>query len=476
MASALFVFGNSKTNILEKASIPMQKNDNPQMQKNDSAQYIRMTTEPVGPLILSLAVPSMVSTLITSIYNLADTFFVGQIDTSATAAVGVVFSVAMVLNALGFWVGTGGSTLVSNLLGAKKHKEADTIASTAFFMSFGFGLAVAAIGYGGGDALLRLLGATDTILPYARDYLRFILIGGPFSASSLALSQCLRAEGLSRQSMYGQVAGGVLNMVLDPLFIFVFRWGITGAAAATALSQIIGWGLLLQYYVRGATQVHISPKNIARKAAEYWQLFSTGLPSLCRHCSNMLANIVLNNVAGGWGDAAIAAMSLSSRLLYLSNAVSNGLNQGSQPVLGYAHGKGDNARVKQAFWYVARISLVSMCLFAVFGISFAEPLVRLFRDDNEVVRIGAKAFRFICLTLPFANFANSVNIMFQMVKHPYRSSLLILGRQLIVYIPALLILPRLWGLTGLQLAGPAADLIVFAVALPMVLSYFRSLS
>lgn len=445
------------------------------MQNTDNAQYIRMTTAPVGKLILSLAVPSMVTTLITSVYNLADTFFVGRIGTSATAAVGVVFSVAMVLNALGFWVGTGGSTLVSNLLGAKQNDEADTIASTAFFFSFGFGVLVAVAGFAGGDNLLRLLGATETILPYARDYLFFILLGGPFSASSLALSQCLRAEGLSRQSMTGQVAGGVLNMALDPLFIFGFGWGIRGAAAATALSQAVGWAILLQYYLRGGTQVHISPRRLARTAGEYSQLFTTGFPSLCRHCCNMLANVVLNTVAGGWGDAAIAAMSLAGRLLYLSNAVSNGLNQGSQPVLGYAHGKGDHARVQQAFWYVVRISVASMCVFAVFGLVFAEPLVRLFRDDDEVVRIGAAAFRYICLALPFANFANSCNIMFQMVKQPGKSSLLILGRQLAVYIPALLILPRLWDLTGLQLAGPVADLIVFAVALPMVLRYFKSL-
>ena len=209
--------------------------------RESQGQYERMTTAPVSELILSLAVPSMVTTLINSVYNLADTFFVGQVGTSATAAVGVVFSIPMILNALGFWVGTGGSNLVSRMLGAKQQKEADITMSTAFFLSFFFGLLVAVIGFVAGEPLMLLLGATETNLPYAMSYGRFIFVGAPFSASSLALSQCLRAEGKSRQSMNGQVAGGVLNMLLDPLFIFVFHWGISGAALATAISQIIAW-------------------------------------------------------------------------------------------------------------------------------------------------------------------------------------------------------------------------------------------
>ena len=228
-------------------------------EKKDSQElYQKMTEAPVSGLIMSLAVPSMVTTLISSVYNLADTFFVGQIGTSATAAVGVVFSISMILNALGFWVGTGGSNLVSRMLGAKQQQEADRTASTAFFLSFLFGLIVAVVGISAGAPLMRLLGATDTNLPYAVAYGRYIFIGAPFSASSLALSQCIRAEGKSRQSMIGQVTGGVLNMVLDPLFIFVFDWGISGAAIATALSQIIAWAILISYYVRKKTEVRIS--------------------------------------------------------------------------------------------------------------------------------------------------------------------------------------------------------------------------
>ena len=443
-------------------------------EKKDSQElYQKMTEAPVSGLIMSLAVPSMVTTLISSVYNLADTFFVGQIGTSATAAVGVVFSISMILNALGFWVGTGGSNLVSRMLGAKQQQEADRTASTAFFLSFLFGLIVAVVGIAAGAPLMRLLGATDTNLPYAVAYGRYIFIGAPFSASSLALSQCIRAEGKSRQSMIGQVTGGVLNMVLDPLFIFVFDWGISGAAIATALSQIIAWAILISYYVRKKTEVRISFRLMYRSFGEYKLLFQTGFPSLCRHGCNMFANIVLNWVAGGWGDAAIAAMSVSSRLLYLSNAVSLGLIEGCQPVIGYAHGMKNYKRVKDAFWFTAKTAMLSMCAFAVVGILFAPGLIGLFRDDADVIRIGATALRLICVALPFSAFMSCVSTLFQVVGRTLPSSLLVFCRQIVFYVPALIALPRLLGLLGLQSAGPVSDLLVFAVALPMVLRYFR---
>lgn len=440
--------------------------------KISEEQYIKMTTAPIGGLILSLGIPSMVTMLINSIYNLADTFFVGQIGTSATAAVGVIFSLNMFLMALGFWAGTGGSTLVSKLLGAQENDQADRIASTSVALSGLFGVVIALVGLLGGNPLLRLLGATETILPYARTYARFILLAGPFSASSLAMAQLLRAEGLSRESMVGQVAGGVLNMVLDPLFIFGFGWGIGGAAAATAISQVISWVLLYWNYFRKRTSIKLSISCISREIADYVQIFRIGFPSLCRHGCNMLANIVLNTVSGNWGDAAIAAMSICSRLLYLSNAVANGLNQGSQPVIGFAYGQKNFDRVKKTFWFAAKLAFLSMCAFAVVGLTLAPQLIGIFRDDPEVIRVGSTALRFICLALPFASFASAGNILFQMVEQPGKSSLLIFGRQLGVYIPALLILPRLLGLTGMQMSGPISDVIMGMITFVMVKHYF----
>lgn len=438
------------------------------------AEYDKMANAPVGGLILSLAVPTMVTTLIMSVYNMADTFFVGRIGTSATAAVGVVFSVVMVLNGLGFWFGTGASSLVSRMLGARENRHADAITSTAFFLALAVGLLVTAVGLTAGESLMRLLGATRTLMPYALAYGRFIFIAAPFCIGSLVLSKGLCAEGKSRESMVGQVTGGVLNMALDPLFIFVFHWGITGAAAATALSQAVAFAIQLSYYLRGKTQVHLSIRFVSRDVSDYRDILVMGFPSLCRHGCNMVANVVLNWTAGAWGDAAIAAMSIAGRLLYLANAVSGGMNQGSQPVIGFAHGMGNHKRVRQAFWFAVKVSVASMCVFAVIGIAFAPRLIGLFRDDELVIAYGATALRLICAALPFANFLNSATILFQVVGRPLPSSLLIFGRQLVLYIPALLVLPKLIGILGVQIAGPAADVIAFCVALPMVLRYFKT--
>lgn len=439
-------------------------------------QYAYMTETPVSRLIMAFAVPSMFTQLITSIYNLADTFFVGRIGTSASAAVGVVFSINMVLMALGFWVGSGGSTLVSNLLGAQETEKAQRINSTAFWLSFFFGLLVAAVTVLGGAPLLRLLGATETIVPYARDYAVYLMLGAPFSSSSLMLGQCLRAEGMSKESMYGNVIGGVLNMILDPLFIFGLNLGIRGAAIATAISQFVNWAILIRYYLLGRTRLTLDIRHVSRQVGEYVQLFTVGFPSLCRHTTNMLANVVLNSVAGSWGDAAIAAMSICNRILFLSNAVCMGLNNGAQPVIGYAYGAKKYRRVKDAFAFNIRISVISMVGFGAVMALFAPQLVGFFREDAEVIRYGTSALRLICLAMPFACLYNSTTVLFQIIKKPAISSGVMLTRQLVLYIPFLLILPGIWGVVGMQAAGPAADILVGLAAIPLVSRLMRSIT
>lgn len=436
-------------------------------------QYTRMTTAPVGGLIVSMAVPNIVTHIITSVYNLADTFFVGKIGTSATAAVGVVFSIPMILNALGFWVGTGGSVLMSQMLGAKRNREADSTFSTAFCLAFLFGGLVCVGGLAGGAPLMRFLGATDTILPYALDYAFWILLAAPFCTSSMALAQGLRSEGLAREYMLGQMAGGVLNMLLDPLFIFVLDWGVSGAACATAISQFVSWALMLRYYLLGKTQVRFSIRYLARTPAEYRTLFRMGLPSVCRHSCFALSNVVLNAAAGAWGDAAIAAMSVAGRLLQMADGVAMGLNQGAQPVIGYANGMNDQRRVRQAFGFMIKFSTLCMVVLGAAAIGFSPQLIGLFRDDPEVIRIGAGALRFICLSLPFLNCINCCSTLFQITGNPLPSSAIVLTQKLVFCVPFLLVLPRLWGLTGLQAARPLAELCTACVALPMALRYLK---
>ena len=409
--------------------------------EQQDAQHLRMTTAPVPGLILSLSVPSIITCIITSVYNMADTFFVAQLGTAAVAAVGVVFSISSVLSALGFWMGTGGSSLVSLYLGAREKEKAH---------------------------------CTDTILPEAEAYAVPILLAAPFQCSSLALAQCLRAEGKSKESMAGQLAGGLLNIVLDPLFIYTLGMGIRGAGAATALSQVMVWAALLWFYVRGKTSVRISVRQVARTPRMVKLIFTTGFPSLCRHCGNALATIVLNRAAGGFGDAAIAAFSIASRVSGLALSVSIGFVQGLQPVAGYAHGSKDHARLKSAFRFCCAASMSALTALAVIIAAAAPWIVRMLSpSDGGLVETGAAVLRATSIALPFTTFINCTGTLFQAIRESARSSALVLGKQVCIYIPLLLALPRAWSMNGLMAAMPLADALGFLAALWMARSYFR---
>ena len=439
--------------------------------EQQDAQHLRMTTAPVPGLILSLSVPSIITCIITSVYNMADTFFVAQLGTAAVAAVGVVFSISSVLSALGFWMGTGGSSLVSLYLGAREKEKAHCAASTGFFLALGLGGVIAAGGLLALEPLMRLLGSTDTILPEAEAYAVPILLAAPFQCSSLALAQCLRAEGKSKESMAGQLAGGLLNIVLDPLFIYTLGMGIRGAGAATALSQVMVWAALLWFYVRGKTSVRIS---VARTPRMVKLIFTTGFPSLCRHCGNALATIVLNRAAGGFGDAAIAAFSIASRVSGLALSVSIGFVQGLQPVAGYAHGSKGHARLKSAFRFCCAASMSALTALAVIIAAAAPWIVRMLSpSDGGLVETGAAVLRATSIALPFTTFINCTGTLFQAIRESARSSALVLGKQVCIYIPLLLALPRAWGMNGLMAAMPLADALGFLAALWMARSYFR---
>ena len=443
------------------------------LSKEEHKKYMLET--PIARLTMAFSVPSMVSTLITSIYNLSDTYFVSTISTKATAAVGVVFSINMILIALGFWSGTGASTLTSNLLGEGDNAKAQRITSSAFWLSTAFGLIVAIVFFIGGDNLLITIGATDEIIAETRAYAFWILLSAPFSTSTMMLGQALRAEGLAKESMVGNVAGALINIILDPIFIFVFKMGINGAALATFLSVVIGWAILVSNYFLGKTQMHLSIRYISRNTEDYKQIFTIGFPSLCRHICNTSANIVLNRVAGTFGVAPIAAMSICSRLLYLTNAISGGINNGSQPIIGYAYGNKKMERVKEAFIFAVKVSVTSLVVFGIFGFIFSNQLIGLFSKDTEVISYGTLAFRFICIALPFACFLNSASILFQVIKKPIISSSITVVRQIIIYIPILLILPNIINELGIQLAGPIADVTVGLLCIPLCIKQINQI-
>ncbi len=438
-------------------------------------KFAVMTSQPIRPLILRLAAPTIVSMLVTSLYNMADTFFVGKIGTSATAAVGVVFSLMAVIQALGFTFGHGSGNYISRKLGAKDNESAEAMASTGFFSALAAGFIVMALGLIFLDPLVQLLGATPTILPYARDYTRLILLGSPFMISSLVLNNQLRFQGSASYAMVGITSGAVLNVALDPLFIFVFDMGVAGAALATSLSQIVGFCLLLAGTHRGSN-IPIRLRAFRPAFARYREILRGGLPSLCRQGLGSVATIALNLAAGPYGDAAIAAMSIVSRVMQFAMSAVLGFGQGFQPVCGFNYGAKLYGRVREAFFFCLRISFVILVALSALGFAFAPRVIEIFRKaDPVVVQIGAAALRCQCVLFPFVSYITMTNMMLQTIGQSLKASVLAAARQGLFFLPVILILPRALGMPGLLISQPVADLCTLILALPLGYTTLRGM-
>ena len=425
-------------------------------------KYKMMTEAPIPPLIGKLAVPTIVSMLITSIYNMADTFFVGRIGTSATAAVGVVFPVMAVIQALGFFCGHGSGNSISRHLGSKDTKSAEQLAATGFFSALLLGLAVMILGLLFLNPLAVLLGSTETILPYTRDYLRIILIGAPYMTAQLVLNNQLRFQGNAFYAMIGITTGGVLNIALDPLFIFGLHMGISGAALATIISQFVSF-LLLLYGIKASKCIPIRLRSVSLSSERLGEIAGGGLPSLFRQGLASVATMVLNIAANPYGDAAIAAMSVVGRITMFANSALIGFGQGFQPVCGFNYGAKKYSRVREAFWFCVKVSTGALVLIAIAGAFCSGGLVGIFRKDPEVIEIGTLALRFQCLTLILNGWIIMNNMMMQTIGKTTYASVLAASRQGLFFIPAILILPKFFGLLGIQTAQTAADVCTMVI-------------
>ena len=344
------------------------------MTGQEEVQYKKMTETPIPRLITTMAVPTIISMLVTSVYNMADTFFVSKLGTSATGAVGIVYSLMAIIQAVGFMIGMGSGSQLSRLLGQKNQKEASEIGATGFYISIAFGLLLTVFGLIFIDPLMRILGATPTILPYARDYARYILLGASIMCASFVLNNLLRGEGKATLAMVGIATGGVLNIFLDPLFIFVFNLGIAGAAIATVLSQCISFIILLSFFLRGKSLISLNIRNVSRQAKVYISILKTGLPSLCRQGLASISTVALNLNAAVYGDAAVAAMSVVSRIFMLMISVLIGFGQGFQPVAGYNYGARKFDRVRQAVKFSLVWGTIVVVVLGIIGFVFAPQL------------------------------------------------------------------------------------------------------
>lgn len=447
------------------------------MNQEEKVSY--MLSEPVPHLVCQMAVPTIISMLVTSFYNMVDTFFVGRINTQATAAVGVVFSVMAFIQACGFFFGHGSGNYISRKLGAKEFDEANVMAATGFFTAFFTGILAAVVGLCFLTPLARVLGSTPTILPYTKDYLRIILIGCPFMMSSLVLNNQLRFQGSASYAMVGIVMGGLLNMVLDPVLIFTCDMGVAGAALATIISQFVSFVLLFLMSRKGGN-IRIEFRNFKPTWALYKEIFRGGVPSLCRQGLASIAQICLNHSAGTFGgvysDAAIAAMSIVGRISMFANSALIGFGQGFQPVCGMNYGAKQFGRVRQAFAFCVKYAAVFLVIVSAAGIIFAEPLVTCFRrEDAEVIRIGTLALRLQCIVFPLNAWIVMSNMMLQSIGKAARASFVAAARQGIFFIPLIWILPQIFGLLGVQMCQTWSDILTFGVSVPMCVGVLREM-
>lgn len=439
------------------------------------AHHKKMTETPVDKLISSLAIPSILTMMTTSIYNTADTYFVSQLGTSASGAVGVCFSLMTLIQTAGFTLGMGSCNYVAKLLGEQKDREASEAASTGFFTAIFLGLCATILGTLFMPWLMKVIGATDTILPYARSYAQYILLAAPLMGATCMMNSVLRGEGKSKFGMIGMMTGGILNIILDPIFIFKLGLGITGAALATAISQAVSFCILLSMFLRRKSNVWLGISYV-RDLRVLGPIIALGSPTMCRQGMNSIATIVLNHAAGPYGDAAIAAMGIVNRIHHLMNNVVTGMNQGYQPVSGYNYGARKYGRVREATKFIAASATILKVIISAVVFILAKPIITLFRaDDPAVISFGTTALRLTCLTAPLMGMYTAASTSYQSTGRSLLAVSLAFTRQGFLYIPMMLILPRFMGALGIQLVTPLTDLVCAIISFPFYIRFLKEM-
>ncbi len=457
------------------------------MQETENSKYLRMTTAPIPPLICSLAVPTIISMLVTALYNIADTFFVGRVGTEATAGVGLVFPMMTIIMATGFFWGQGSGNYISRALGAQDLEKAEKMAATGCFCALIFGTLLMTFGLLFRPGLLSLIGARESLVSgrtvgYASDYLSVILCGAPFMCTSYVLNNQLRFQGNAFFAMIGLVSGAVLNVGLDPLFIFAFHMEVTGAALATVISQAVSCVLLYIGTLR-SDSLKIRIRNFRPTLFYLKNIAIGGTPSLFRQGLASVATLCLNAAAGAAvgpevSDAAIAAFSVVSKIMMFAFSAVLGFGQGFQPVCGFNYGAAKYGRVKKAYMFCNKVGAAFLLTASCLGFLFAPKLIALFRDDSTVIAIGTIALRCQCCTFTLMAFVTITNMLYQTIGRVVEATLLSIARQGLMFIPVVLTLPHLFSepIRGVYLAQPTADLFAFGLALALGIRIYRELS
>ena len=440
------------------------------------SQYEKMTETPISKLVVTLSIPTIASMLVTNIYNLVDTAFVGRLGTSASGAVGIVFGFMSIIQAFGFMFGQGSGSILSRALGSQDRESATVHASVGFVGSFMCGLIISLIGFLLLDEIVMFLGSTLTIAPYAKTYISFILAAAPFMCSSFTLNNLLRYEGKASLGMIGLMFGAILNMVGDPIFMFGLGMGIAGAGLSTALSQIVSWGILLYMFLGGHTESKINLiKAFQAGPAVVGNIMATGFPSLLRQGLNSLTTVLLNSRCGIYGDAAVAAMSIVSRIVFFTFSIALGVGQGFQPVSAYNYGARKYSRIREGYRFTAILAEGIILVGVTILVVFASPLIRLMREDPEVIEIGTRALRLQALSNLFLPPCMVTEMLYQSTGHRAGATMLSALRSGLLFIPSLLILSSVRGLAGIQEAQPLSVVLSFPFTVMFAVLFFRKL-
>ncbi len=438
------------------------------------AQHKKMTENSVVRLVITLSIPTVLSQMITSIYNMADTYFVTSLGDSAVGAVSVVYALQSIIQAIGFGLAMGAGSLVSRRLGEKDEKSASKYAACAFYSALLLGLLLTCGCLIDLNGLLRVFGSTETILPYAYDYGFIILLGAPIMCASFVMNNAIRAEGKAIFAMIGLTAGGVVNILLDPIFIFNFEMGVAGAALATVVSQFVSFIILLSFYLSGKSIVRLSPKYISKNIRDYGAIVKTGLPTVFRQGLGSLSTTLLNVQVKGYGDSAIAAVGIANKVYMLLRSFVLGIGHGFQPVAGYNYGAGKKERVKQAFWTATILGTVIASLAAALLLLFSGSVIGFFNPETaETVEIGKRMLLFIGFALPFLGYSTYVNQLYQSLGFVKGATVLASCRQGIFFVPLIFALPALMGLDGILLTQPLADVLTFLVSVPFNVLFLK---
>ncbi len=441
---------------------------------SSSAEYRKMTEKSVTGLVISLSLPTVIGQMITAIYNMADTFFVTRLGDSAVGGVAVVFALQSIIQAVGFGLAMGSGSLTSLKLGEKDGQSANKYFSSAFFAALFFGLLLAVVGITNLNGLLRLLGSTETILPYAADYAFYILLGAPIMCSTFVLHNTLRSEGRATLATLGMTSGGLLNLLLDPLFIFKFNMGVSGAALATILSQFVSFSILLFFYLTGKSIVKLSLKKVSRFYKDYWLLIKTGLPTVFRQGLGSVATTLLNLRVKAYSDAAIAAVGIANKVYMLMRSFVLGIGHGFQPVAGYNYGAKKYDRVKKSFFVATALGTAVSSVAGVALLIFSREIINLFGPETEAVaEIGSQMLIFVGCAIPFLGYSTYVNQLYQCLGFVKGATFLASCRQGIFFVPLIIISPIFMGLNGILATQPLSDALTFIVSVPFNIYFLK---